>query len=47
MRISKKNDTSCPEYYLGANKLDQVSETKDLGIYVTSNLSWTLQATGH
>ena len=39
IRISKKNDTSCPEYYLDGNKLDQVSETKDLGIYVTPNLS--------
>ena len=27
MRIWKKNDTSCPEYYLGGNKLSQVSET--------------------
>ena len=39
IRISKKNDRTCPEYYLDGNKLDQVSETKDLGIYVTSNLS--------
>ena len=45
MRISKKNDTSFPEYYLGGNKLDQISETKDLGIYVASNLSWSLQVT--
>ena len=45
MRISKKNNTSCPEYYLCGNKLNQVSETKDLGIYVTSNLSWSLQVT--
>ena len=45
MRMSKKNDTSCREYYIGANKLDQISETKDLGIYVTSNLSWSLQVT--
>ena len=45
IRISKKNDTSCPEYYLCGNKLNQVSETKDLVIYVTSNLSWSLQVT--
>ena len=45
MRISKKNDTSCPEYYLGGNILDRVSETNDLGIYVTSNLSFSLQIT--
>ena len=45
MRISKKSDTSCPEYYLCGNKLNQVSETKDLGIYVRSNLSWSLQVT--
>jgi len=45
MRMSKKKHTSCPEYYLGANKLDQVSETKGLGIYVTSNLSWSLLVT--
>ena len=45
MRISQKNDTSSPGYHLCGNRLNTVSETKDLGIYITSNLSWSLQAT--
>ena len=39
MRISQKNDTSSPGYRLCGNRLNTVSETKDLGIYITSNLS--------
>ena len=46
LELKKKNDTSCPEYYLDGNKLDQVSETKDLGIYVTSNY-FVIEPTGH
>ena len=45
MRFSQKNDTSSPGYHLCGNRLNTVSETKDLGIYITSNLSWSLQAT--
>ena len=45
MRISQKNDTSSPGHHLCDNRLNTVSETKDLGIYITSNLSWSLQAT--
>ena len=45
MRISQKNDTSSPGYHLCGNRLKTVFETKDLGIYITSNLSWSLQAT--
>ena len=45
MRISRKNDTSSPGYHLCGNRLNTVSETKDLGIYITSNLSWSLPAT--
>ena len=44
MRISKKNDYSSPEYHLCGNQLKAVSEVKDLGIYITSNLSWSTQA---
>ena len=39
MRISKKNDYSSPQYHLSGNQLKAVSEAKDLGIYITSNLS--------
>ena len=39
MRISKKNDYSSPQYHLCGNQLKAVSEVKDLGIYITSNLS--------
>ena len=46
MRISKKVHTSCREYYSCGNKLNTVSETKDLSIYVTSNLS-CMEPTGH
>ena len=45
MRISKKNDYSSPQYHLCGNQLKAVSEVKDLGIYITSNLSWSMQAT--
>ena len=45
MQISQKNDTSSPGYHLCGNRLNTVSETKDLGIYITSNKSWSLQAT--
>ena len=45
MRISQKSDTSSPGYHLFGNRLNAVSETKDLGIYITSNLSWSVQAT--
>ena len=44
MRISKKNDYSSPHYHLCGNQLKAVSEVKDLGIYITSNLSWSMQA---
>ena len=44
MRISKNNDNSSPQYYLCDNRLKAVSEVKDLGIHITSNLSWSLQA---
>ena len=44
MRISKKNDYSSPQYQLCGNQLKAVSEVKDLGIYITSNLSWSTQA---
>ena len=43
MRISKKNDYSSPQYHLCGNQLKAVSEVKDLGIYITSNLSWSMQ----
>ena len=44
MRISKKNDYSSPQYHLCGNQLKTVSEIKDLGIYITSNPSWSIQA---
>ena len=44
MRISKKNDYSSPQYHLCGNQLKAVSEVKDLGIYITWNLSWSMQA---
>ena len=44
MRISKKNDYSSPQYHLCGNQLKAVSEVKDLGIFITSNLSWSTQA---
>ena len=43
-RISRKNDHSSPQYHLCGNHLKSVSEVKDLGIYITSNLSWSTQA---
>ena len=43
MRISKKNDYSSPRYHLCGSQLKVVSEVKDLGIYITSNLSWSMQ----
>ena len=45
MRISKKNDKSIPEYKLCGSTLKAVSEVKDLGIHITSSLSWSLQST--
>ena len=44
MLISKKNDYSSPQYHLCGNQLKTVSEVKDLGIYITSNLSLSIQA---
>ena len=44
MRISKKNDYLSAQYHLCGNQLKTVSEVKDLGIYITSNLSWSIQA---
>ena len=41
MRIS--NDYSSPQYHLCGNQLKAVSEVKDLGIYITSYLSWSMQ----
>ena len=34
MRISQKNDASSPGYHLCGNRLNTVSEMKDLGIYI-------------
>ena len=39
MRISKIQY----QYHLCGNQLKAVSEVKDLGIYITSNLSWSMQ----
>ena len=44
MRISKKNDYLSAQYNLCGNQLKTVSEVKDLGIYITSNLSWSIRA---
>ena len=44
MRMSKKNDYSSPQYHLCGNQLKAVTKVKDLGIYTTSNLSWSMQA---
>ena len=44
MGLSKKNDYSSPQYHLCGNQSKAVSEVKDLGIYITSNLSWSMQA---
>ena len=44
MCISKKNDYSSPQYHLCGNQLKAVSGVKDLGIYITSNLSCSMQA---
>ena len=44
MGISKKNDYSSPQYHLCGNQLKAVSEVKDLRIYITSNLSWSIRA---
>ena len=43
IRIPKKNDYSSPQYHLCGDQLKAVSEVKDLGIYITSNLSWSMQ----
>ena len=42
MHISKKNDCSSPQFHPCGNQLKTVSEIKDLRIYVTSNLSWSI-----
>ena len=42
MHISKKNDYSSPQFHPCGNQLKTVSEIKDLRIYVTSNLSWSI-----
>ena len=44
MHISKKNDYSSPQYHPCGNQLKTVPEIKDLGVYITSNLSWSIQA---
>ena len=44
MNISQKNDISEPQYFLCGNQFKVVSNIKDLRIYITSNLSWSLQA---
>ena len=44
MRVSKKNDCSSPQYHLCGNQLKAVSEVQDLRIYITLNLSWSMQA---
>ena len=44
MRIQKKTDSSSPHYHLGGDELKVVTEVKDLGIYINSSLSWSLQA---
>ena len=44
VRISKKNDYSSPQYNLCGNQLKAVSEVKDLEIYITSSLLWSMQA---
>ena len=44
MRISKKNDTSSPQYHLCGNHLKAVSEVKDLGIHIPFTWSLSLQA---
>ena len=44
MLIFKKNDYSSSQYHLRGNQMKAVSEVKDLGIYITSNLSWSMQA---
>ena len=44
MRISKKNDYLSAQCHLCGKQLKTVSEVKDLGIYITSNLSWIIQA---
>ena len=43
-RISKKNDHLSAQYHLCGNQLKTVPQVKDLGIYITSNLSWSIQA---
>ena len=43
MRITHKKDTSAPDYHLLSNPTKVVKETKDLGIRVTSDFSWSTQ----
>ena len=43
MRITHKKDTSAPDYHLLSNSLKAVKETKDLGVHVIFNLSWSTQ----
>lgn len=46
MSILKKNDNLSPlQCHLCGNQLKAVCEVKDLGIHITSNLSWSLHVT--
>ena len=42
MRITKKTDHTRPSYTLTNKALNVVDETKDLGVNITSKLSWSL-----
>jgi hypothetical protein len=43
MRITHQKDFSLPDYNLSGKKLKVVNEFKDLGVIMTSNLSWSNQ----
>jgi hypothetical protein len=43
MRITHHKDKSIPEYYLSDKKLKVANEFKDLGVIVSSDLSWSNQ----
>ena len=43
MRITHQKDISLPDYNLSGKKLKVVNEFKDLGVIMTSNLSWSNQ----
>jgi hypothetical protein len=43
MRITHQKDFSLPDYNLSRKKLKVVNEFKDLGVIMTSNLSWSNQ----